>query len=436
MRAFLPLVLLALGACRATGEVRAEALGAARWLESSAQRTDAGLTWVAVPAEGGPPDRTLYAGAPGVVLFFVELWHATQDAHWLELACLGADDLLAHLPEHATGEAAGLYTGLAGVGAALGEVWRASGDERHRAGLARVLEVLTASASAAPGLPGRAWGTTNDLIAGTAGIGLFALRAEELLGDGRGRALAREAATRLVALAEPTAHGLDWPMEPSFPRRMPNFSHGTAGIATFLARAGSLAAARAGAEHVVALAERADGLRVYHHAPGGEQLFYLGWCHGPAGTAGLFGELAAATGEPRWAELEGECARALVTSGLPARRLEGFWDNVARCCGSAGVVDCFLRRHARTGAAEDLTFARRVADDLVARATSGEHGLAWIQAEHRARPELRQAQTGLMQGAAGIGLVLLRLDAVERGRAPFVVLPDDPRAAASYPRAR
>ena len=53
-------------------------------------------------------------------------------------------------------------------------------------------------------------------------------------------------------------------------------------------------------------------------------------------------------------------------------------------------------------------------------------GLKWIQAEHRIRPELLVAQTGLMQGAAGVGLFLLRLDAAENGRDSFVRMPDTP----------
>jgi hypothetical protein len=42
------------------------------------------------------------------------------------------------------------------------------------------------------------------------------------------------------------------------------------------------------------------------------------------------------------------------------------------------------------------------------------------------RPELLIAQTGLMQGAAGVGLAMLHLDGVSQRRPPLVVLPDDP----------
>ena len=50
-------------------------------------------------------------------------------------------------------------------------------------------------------------------------------------------------------------------------------------------------------------------------------------------------------------------------------------------------------------------------------------GLRWVQAEHRVRPELLVAQTGYMQGAAGIGMWLLRLDAAEHKPRHFRALP-------------
>jgi hypothetical protein len=64
--------------------------------------------------------------------------------------------------------------------------------------------------------------------------------------------------------------------------------------------------------------------------------------------------------------------------------------------------------------------------DLLARGTRDAQGLRWVQAEHRVQPQLLVAQTGYMQGAAGIGMWLLRLDAAERGRTPFVRFPDSP----------
>jgi hypothetical protein len=44
----------------------------------------------------------------------------------------------------------------------------------------------------------------------------------------------------------------------------------------------------------------------------------------------------------------------------------------------------------------------------------------------RVRPELLVAQTGFMQGAAGVGMWLLRFDAFERGKKPLITFPDSP----------
>ena len=75
---------------------------------------------------------------------------------------------------------------------------------------------------------------------------------------------------------------------------------------------------------------------------------------------------------------------------------------------------------------EYLDMTQRVATRLRAAATRAGDGLKWIQAEHRVRPHEVFAQTGLMQGAAGVGMFFARLDAYEQGRMPFVRLPDTP----------
>ena len=112
--------------------------------------------------------------------------------------------------------------------------------------------------------------------------------------------------------------------------------------------------------------------------------------------------------------------------GAPERRSDGYWNNISQCCGSAGVGEFFLALHSVSPDRAHLAVAQRAAQDVLGRATEEGDGLKWIQAEHRVRPDLLVAQTGLMQGAAGVGLFLLRLDAAENGRPPFVRMPDTP----------
>ena len=97
------------------------------------------------------------------------------------------------------------------------------------------------------------------------------------------------------------------------------------------------------------------------------------------------------------------------------QRSPGFWNNISQCCGNCGVSDFFVSLHGLT-ATPHLAFARRSADDTLARATPDGDGLKWVQAENRVSPNVVLAQTGLMQGAAGVGLAMLRLDGALRGR--------------------
>ena len=409
------------------------AVRAARWLQANTVRAPQGATWAANPADLKSVQSNLYSGSPGVVLFLVELHHATGDEAWLNLARAGADHLVAGLPATATPEtAAGLYTGLAGVAFVLEEVAAASGHDEYRAAARKALGAIH-GASRTTGA-GVAWSETTDIISGSAGIGLYLLRAARTLEHPASRTLAERAGRRLLEVERRTGEAGFWMMAPSFPRNMPNFSHGTAGVAYFLATLGRetgdrafVQAAERGARYLQGIAAETEGggKRIFHNEPDGRELYYLSWCHGPAGTARLFHRLSEVTRDAQWSAWVPRLAHGIVASGVP-QRSPGFWNNISQCCGNCGVSDFFVAMHALTGDAAHLAFARRCADDTLQRATEDGAGLKWIQAEHRVQPDNLVAQTGLMQGAAGVGLAMLRLDGALNGRKPRVVLPDSP----------
>ena len=276
---------------------------------------------------------------------------------------------------------------------------------------------------------GASWGPVTDIISGDAGAGLTLLWAHDRWDDDRDLDLATRVGRHLLATAIETESGLSWPMSPDFPRVMPNFSHGTAGVAFFLARLAEetggesfLEGAIAGGERLLALTE--DGL-IHHHTPGGEDLYYLGWCHGPTGTSRLYEQLHRTTGEARWRGAARAGAAAILATGAPARRSEGYWETVGVCCGSAGIASAMLDAWSDAGDEPMHDAAVRFGEDIRRRATREDGTVKWVQAEHRTRPALLVAQTGYMQGAAGIGLLLLRLDAIERGREWTLRLPDE-----------
>jgi len=405
------------------------ALQAARWIKASAVPTEGGTTWPAIPGNEKSINNTLYSGTPGVILFFLETYYSTGNNAFLNDARAGADYLLATLGEE---KGAGLYVGVSGIGFALEETYKATKDEKYLKGVEKCNHYL--KENVVKKKTGVEWSTTTDIISGTAGTGIFLIYAAREMKDNSLLELAVQAGNWLMELGQAEEGGTKWAMDPDYPRLMPNYSHGTAGISYFLAslyaktkKQKFLDAALSGARYLKSIAQtEGDVCLIFHHEPDGKDLYYLGWCHGPTGTAQLFYRLYQITGDKSWMSWVERCARAILQTGIPEKQTPGFWNNVGQCCGSAGVAEFFLNLHRITQKQEYLDFARSLTSDLLKRGTSDEKGLRWIHAEHRTRPELLFAQTNLMQGGAGIGLWLLHLDYFEQGQKQRIILPDCP----------
>ncbi len=280
----------------------------------------------------------------------------------------------------------------------------------------------------------------NDIIMGTAGVVLTAVWA----GGEFAESIATTGCEALLRVADRTEAGLDWGIGATTEWRAPNYSHGTAGVASALAVAGAalgredfVEAAVQGSQHVLSVGQLdGGGFVVPHTIPPSkrevEPVTYT-WCHGPAGTSHLFSALAhAGVAEVSGlgvGELRQRCLTSILTSGVPRRLRPGFWDNDGRCCGTAGVGDVLLdaaqdSRDADTAdTAETLVrAAHRMGDALVERAVRDEAGARWRFVEYRQEHPLLPPGTAWMQGAAGIAAYLLRLARfVETGAGAEVV---------------
>lgn len=419
----------------AASPYRLAADGAARWLASHTIQTTPGVSWAADPKDPTSVQTSLYSGTPGVLLFLLEYAAVTGDASMRDLARRGVQELTAYVdsaqPGAFSGEGAGLYTGLAGIVFTLERAAALTGDGASREVAQRAMDQLMGRATR----NGRAtWNESTDIISGTAGIGLTMLWAHKVLGTTGALTLATEAGRALLAAGIRVPGGMTWAIRPDMPRRYPNFSHGAGGVGFFLASLygatgeqafldGALDAARY--LQSVATSTLGGGRMVFHSEPGNEQLFYLSWCHGPSGTSRLFHRLAEVTRDRAWSTFADQLTIATGDMKVPERS-PGFWNNVSSCCGSCGVVEHLVALHDRGGDTRMLDYAERIADDVIARGTTDGGGMKWVQAEHRTQPSLLVAQTGLMQGAAGIGLAMLHLDGARSRRRPLVVLPDSP----------
>ncbi|MEV0617517.1 lanthionine synthetase LanC family protein [Nonomuraea sp. NPDC050404] len=430
---------------RSPGE-RADALlgaavRAARWIGSAGAGDERARHWLANPDPGGrsalaPEPVSLYAGAPGIVLFLLELASATGDERYLREARAGVRYLASAWREVTD---VGFYHGLSGIAVALCEAGWVLGDGVAEEAAAGALERVARAARPMQAGPG--W-LGDPAQRGDGGVLLALLHGASMLGLAPLGELAAEAGLRAADLAVPGHRFGDCP---GLPRDAvtPGFSAGTSGTAFLLARlygvtgeARFLAAARRGAGFVRAVSVlNGECAMVPHHLPQGRGLHYLGFCSGSAGVARMFCELYRVAGDPAdldWAE---RLACGIMASGVPGRRVPGLWDTACQCCGVAGLVELFAGLWAVTGRAAYLDFAAALGGHLAARGSgdseSGEEGLRWYQAYRRSRPGEMSADTGYMAGAAGIGAALLHLAAALRAatgekEGRMILLPDNP----------
>jgi hypothetical protein len=413
------------------------------WVLTQVRENDAGLWLPAHPGgtEPGEDPYGMHSGIGGLAHVLTEV-RLTRDLTAAEerLAERIADTLVRRIPSETEFD---YFMGLVstiGVLTALGASLEVDGADRA---VTRLRELATPDGWRPPWLgppQATADATCNDATIGNAAVLLGALWAHQH-GVAGATDLAAWTADVVLAEAEELPTGLDWRfvserflVDASRNYRMPNWSHGLAGIAGTLAAAGLTLdrpdltdAARLGAEHLVTLADTTDGgMRVDHVIPGEEDLdqFTYTWCHGPAGTSLLFAALdragaTAIAGRTAY-DWERACLHSLKVSGIPQRRYPGFWDNDGRCCGTAGVGDIVLNIWQRHGEDDDLDFALTLADAIVDRAitdASNPEHTYWRFVEHRNQDPLLPPGVGYMQGAAGISAYLFRLARVlERGR--------------------
>jgi hypothetical protein len=368
-------------------------------------------------------DPSLYHGLAGVVLALHEAYQHFGDDRYGETAGRGADALSAQVDGL---EGSSLYFGLAGVAVALRALGRDTAADRA---LSRIRYRFG----------GQRWNEMFELFMGNAGIGLGALHAGDL-------DLAVTAVTPYLTTADRTPCGVNWAVRPS-PARSHHIAHGTLGIVYALASIGDavgredmIEMALAGAADVVGRNEAGpDGFLVPHsdppHRPDLIERYSYGWCNGPAGDAQVFRLLARITRDEAWTALGDRCWRTVRESGLPHRNRPGFWDNNARCCGTAGVLALACDRIVERG--DDFDFSNVLVDDLTARAAVDAAGARWSNHEHRATPSDLEPRAGWAMGNAGIVRELLRYARLsEGGTAGYAVpWPDHPITGDARPAA-
>ncbi len=427
------------------------AVDTAAFIESNRR----GMFWARTPEPESVIDHTLYHGTAGIITFLLEISDATGDASYAARA-VEAGRALIEVIDKKTWASVAFATGWTGYAFAFGRLAEHTDDPTFAAASRRCIERLLEQS-----IPiGRGIGWIEpmpfsditgfsgdreiyDLSVGAAGSGVALLSlAATPPGSGRPDYVERAASIgeRLLEVGEVTPDGTRWGLmsDIPFPFTAPNFAHGGAGVGYFFARLFEatgdvrfLNAASEAARYVVSrMHPVGEGALVCHTEELQPPQSYLGLCHGPAGTGRLFTLLARLTGDPALLTPLDTMMRGLDGIGAPSTRSWGWWNNHGRCCGDAGLGDAALlfagTPCSDVQRASYLLLAHACAAVVDEKSVSANGARSWTQAEHRARPRFVQAQTGYMQGAAGIGSFLVHLATHDRSGGPArILMPDD-----------
>lgn len=396
-------------------------------------------------------DLTLYHGAAGVALFALEFGAATGDMESSERA-FAAGHEIAHRVKEKNRSSVAFATGWPGYAFSLrvlseyatseadresfcsaavhaGDCLMNQATKFHDGGIGWIEPMPFSDITGHSGER-----EIYDLSVGAAGaaLGLLDLYDHGLEPEALGWAV--DVADRLMTVVDVTPDGNRWALmaDMPFPFTAPNFAHGGAGVGYFLARlfertgtVSYLDAAISAAKYTMSRAQPVgEGCLVCHTEEQQPPAYYLGTCHGPAGTGRLLALLRRLTGDDAWQKHADALLAGLRGLGAPAGRSWGWWNNYGQCCGDAGLGDYSLAMWQSTNDAKYLELAHDCAAVIEGKAERSDAGAKWPQAEHRARPKFIQSQTGYMQGAAGIGSFLVHLATAEKEKPVRILFPD------------
>ncbi|MGH3720971.1 MAG: lanthionine synthetase LanC family protein [Pseudonocardiaceae bacterium] len=151
----------------AASDAETLATGGLQWLLGLACDTRNGLVWAGT-ADDDEVDPTLYSGAAGIVITFLEAHRHFGDDRYADAAVRGGQAIAAAVDDT---DHCSLYSGLTGMAVALRAVDELLGDAAAGAAADHALEVVRCR------FDGERWSDQFELIGGNAGIALGALAA-------------------------------------------------------------------------------------------------------------------------------------------------------------------------------------------------------------------------------------------------------------------
>lgn len=421
-------------------DYRDAAIEAEHYVRTFQTETGDGIYWNEVETSG---NLTFYRGSAGILYMYIKLYEATASEEYLNIIekavrylRLHWHDMITYASEHGElvdGMAKGLYMGIGGIGMALAEAFRLNGSQEA---LDAVKAIVSFYKKDAVYCEDGAYWSDNSPVYFDSGAVLFLVDAYEILGDDEILTLIEEAANHLIANGiRHEDGGLEINHLIFTPKKdEPNFEFGTAGVGYLFGKIYELngkekylEAAKAAAKYIVSIAVKQDsGYLIPYKLTMDEDLFYLGACHGPAGTTKLFYQLYKITGDRYYYNQVIQLTKGLESLGAPLRQSPGYWNTLCVCCGPAGLVSMYIGLYLTDKNEHWRQMARQAGNILLAYKNVDRGAAKWFLAFDRTEPDNITSPAGYLIGTAGIGVMLLQLYLEETDNFKWRRLVDDP----------
>lgn len=412
-----------------------EAIAAANFIDTRRIDTAEGLYWSLEDAgsadEAYYDEICLYAGSAGIAHYYLLLWHFTKDEAYLNDAKEAARYIIYrwnHKRELAKNFSMWAFsTGYSGIASFLLELYEITAGEEYKSVVEEINREIIANAKKTADGAGVYWCSYPGIV-GDAGIILYLLSAAEKLGRSDWREFAVDAGRRYLNQSKAYAGGGIYYLgvNPEYFHSDenyidPNYPMGTAGIGFTLLRLYEESKDKAFLEavegietfHDAVALRQDDAVLLPHGLPTRPDTYYLGYCHGPAGTARFYRKYYEITGEARFAGWEKSLANGILRTGAPEVHSPGYWNTHCYCCGTAGFTNLFLGIWAATGEDEYLKYAERTARQIIGWGShikmNNKVQVLWYQAFVGTQPKRITTNIGMYDGAAGIGWALLQM---------------------------
>lgn len=422
--------------------------------------------------------HNLYVGTAGILHMYVELYQVLKKEEYrtiidkmtrfLENHVFDGMETAGKEGEFVPGMSQAFYSGIGGIGLVLNEVYRLNGNIHAKNGALKVLKYYKNTLTETE--EGIYW-SGNSPIFFDGGIILFlidcyntysgAAHEEEIAcsnpsetdkrnSNHTDTAASEDMQNQVECInqicAEMIRKGTDYILSHAieheggaieidhlnvdFKHKEPNFEFGTAGAGYLFTKVYELTgdekyldAAKGTVNYLKSIAVRQKrGYLIPYKLGKYDNLFYLGNCHGPVGTAKLFYELYKVTGKEEYLSEVKALADGAHSLKAPFAQSAGFWNTTCICCGPAGYVPFYAGLYRATGDEMWRKLLHRVGEVLVGSRT-GNH---WNIAFDRTRPDDITAPAGYFTGTAGIVTALLQIYAIEKELGGITGLIDDP----------